>query len=126
MQKLNETLIKLLETEKTLKLRDKFLYTFKVASTSSKYKIKDSIEKHFKVDVVAVNTVIMPGKKRRIGKTPRFGKTATFKKAFVTLKEGQKIELKEKKEKQKIDTAKKAVKSRKPKVAASEEDIKND
>lgn len=66
-------------------------YTFEVAPGANKTQIKAAVEEIFKVKVVAVNTVNVPGKTKRQG---RFvGKTAARKKAVVTLRAGDRIEV---------------------------------
>lgn len=66
-------------------------YTFKVSKNSGKQEIKKAIENLYKVKVISVNTVNIPRKKRNYGRTP--GWKTGFKKAIVTIKEGDKIEL---------------------------------
>ena len=65
-------------------------YTFAVAKAATKHEIAQAVAQSFKVDVVAVNTSTVHGKTRRIGK--RIGKQSDWKKAVVTLAEGQRIE----------------------------------
>lgn len=65
-------------------------YTFKVDKAANKIDIKAAVEKFFDVTVVAVNTLNMPGKKRRFRGV--VGHTSSFKKAVVRLKEGQVID----------------------------------
>ncbi len=78
-------------TEKSMADRSLNVYTFKVAKTASKDEIKEAIEKAFGVEVVKVNTLNTKSKRRRVGKYA--GRTKTYKKAFVTLKDGSSIEL---------------------------------
>lgn len=66
-------------------------YTFEVAREANKLQIKDAVEKIFKVGVVDVNVINVPGKMRRVGKF--HGMTAPRRKAVVTLQEGQRIEI---------------------------------
>lgn len=66
-------------------------YIFKVAQGADKAQIKKSVEDLYKVKVMAVNTVKIAKKARNYGKTP--GWKAGFKKAIVTVKAGDKIEL---------------------------------
>lgn len=66
-------------------------YTFEVDPTANKIEIRKAIENIFKVKVLSVNTIKIPSKKRRMGKY--VGATQESKKAVVTLKEGQKIQL---------------------------------
>ena len=66
-------------------------YVFKVSPDASKEQVKKAIEDAYKVKVVSVNTTSIPRKKRNYGRTP--GWKSSFKKAVVTLKDGDKIEL---------------------------------
>lgn len=69
-------------------------YTFKVSPDAGKYQIKDAVEKLYDVKVVSVNTMNYDGKrKQRYTRAGLMrGKTAAFKKAIVTLAEGQTID----------------------------------
>lgn len=67
-------------------------YVFRVRPSATKTQIKQAIEKLFKKSVVAVNTCNYAGKKKR-ERTASFGRKPDWKKAIVTLKEGDKIEL---------------------------------
>ncbi|NLK50043.1 MAG: 50S ribosomal protein L23 [Candidatus Cloacimonetes bacterium] len=64
-------------------------YTFKVSMNANKIEIKKAIEHVFAVKVLAVNTVRMMGKPKRLGRYN--GKRPDWKKAIVTLREGDKI-----------------------------------
>ncbi len=66
-------------------------YVFKVDAKANKSQIKDAIEKIFNVKVESVNTVNVHPKKKRVGR--HSGMTNKYKKAIVTLKDGNKIEL---------------------------------
>jgi len=66
-------------------------YTFKVDPKASKIEIKEAIEKIFKVEVVEIRTLNMQVKKKRVGRYT--GLSNRCKKAIVTLKAGQAIEL---------------------------------
>ncbi|NLD20770.1 MAG: 50S ribosomal protein L23 [Clostridiales bacterium] len=66
-------------------------YVFKVNKKANKYEIKDAVEKIFGVKVVSVNTLITKPKDKRVGKYT--GKTRTYKKAIITLKDGDSIEV---------------------------------
>lgn len=66
-------------------------YIFEVFPNTNKIQIKKAIEKFYGVDVLSVNIIKIPAKKRRIGKTSGFKKG--YKKAIVKVKEGQKIEI---------------------------------
>lgn len=77
-------------TEKAMSAKAQGRYLFKVHPLATKVDIKNAVEKIFKVAVKDVNTVINKGKTRMVGW--RAGRTQSFKKAYVTLKTGQKIE----------------------------------
>jgi large subunit ribosomal protein L23 len=80
-------------TEKSSLLSEKLnKYVFRVAPRANKIQIKAAIEKLFNKKVVAVNTCNYAGKKKR-ERTANFGRKAHWKKAIVTLKEGEKIDL---------------------------------
>ena len=80
-------------TEKATLLAEKEnKYVFRVRPHATKIQIKQAIEKLFKKTVVAVNTCNYAGKKKR-ERTASFGRQADWKKAIVTLKQGDKIEL---------------------------------
>ena len=66
-------------------------YSFKVSPKASKIEIKEAIEKIFKVDVLEIRTQNMPVKKKRVGRYT--GLSNRCKKAIVTLKAGQTIEM---------------------------------
>ncbi|MEM9468768.1 MAG: 50S ribosomal protein L23 [Pseudomonadota bacterium] len=65
--------------------------TFKVPLTATKPKIKAAVETLFKVDVTNVNTLIQKGKTKRFRAS--VGKRSDVKKAIVTLKDGQTIDV---------------------------------
>jgi large subunit ribosomal protein L23 len=79
-------------TEKLDKAREKFRqYSFIIDKKATKYDVANAVEKLFKVSVEGVRTNIVRGKTKRVGRS--IGKRPNFKKAVVTLKEGDKIEL---------------------------------
>lgn len=61
-----------------------------VDKSANKIEIKQAVENLFKVKVADVRTVTVAGKVKRSGKT--FGKRSNWKKAYVTLQEGQSID----------------------------------
>jgi large subunit ribosomal protein L23 len=67
-------------------------YTFEVFTNASKGAIADAVEKTFKVTVKRVNVQIYRGKNKK-SRTGRPSTTSDYKKAIVTLKAGDKIEL---------------------------------
>ncbi len=81
-------------TEKSTLLSEKFnKYVFKVSPRANKLQIKNAIEFLFKKKVVHVNTCNYAGKKKRDKRhASGEGRRAHWKKAIVTLKEGEKIE----------------------------------
>ena len=78
-------------TEKANVLREKNNQViFEVAREANKVQIKDAVQKLFKVTVMSVNTMVMRGKDRRMGRG--YAKTQNWKKAIVTLKTGDSID----------------------------------
>lgn len=78
-------------TEKGTRQGEKYnQYTVVADRLASKPQIKRAVEELFKVKVVKVNTLNVHGKARR-QRTPQAGKAPDWKKAIVTLKEGDKI-----------------------------------
>ena len=77
-------------TEKNTKLREtKNRYVFEVAKDASKPQIKEAVEKLFNVSVESVNTMVVKGKLKRMGRN--VGYRSDWKKAIVKVKEGQSI-----------------------------------
>ena len=87
---LYEVLRRPLITEKNTTLQAQGKYAFEVAKEANKHQIKQAVEKAFDVTVMAVNVMTVPGKTRRIGRGQVL--TQSWKKAIVTLREGNKIE----------------------------------
>lgn len=80
-------------TEKATLLSDQLnQYVFRVSPRANKLEIKRAIEVLFKKTVVSVNTSNFAGKKKR-ERTASFGRKASWKKAIVTIKEGEKLDL---------------------------------
>ncbi len=80
-------------TEKATLLSEKHnKYVFRVNPKANKLQIKEAVQKLFKKSVLSVNTCNYAGKKKR-ERTASFGRKADWKKAIVTLKKGDKIEL---------------------------------
>lgn len=78
-------------TEKSATQAEQNVYSFKVATSANKIEIKKAIEEAFGVKVVKVNTLNTKAKDKRVGRYT--GQTKTYKKAIVTLQDGDKIEL---------------------------------
>lgn len=77
-------------TEKGTRLSENRKYVFEVDKRASKEQVRLAVEKAFKVGVVSVNMIKVPGETRRMGK--RKVARPSWKKAVVTLKEGEKIQ----------------------------------
>ena len=94
---MNQILVRPLITEKMTNISAEHAgkYGFLVSPKANKIEIKKAIEKKFDVHVGEVRTINHPGKvKTQFRKSGRFeGRTARYKKAIITLKEGEKIEL---------------------------------
>ena len=81
-----------LDTEKLDRMRDREnKFAFEIDMKASKTEVKQAIEGLFKVKVVDIKTAIVRGKFRRIGRSE--GQRSNWKKAIVTLKEGDAISL---------------------------------
>lgn len=89
MYELSGVIKKPLITERSSLLMPENKYVFKVARWANKIQIKKAVEHFFEVKVEDVNTMIQHGKKRRLRRTT--GRKPDWKKAIVTLKEGEKI-----------------------------------
>jgi large subunit ribosomal protein L23 len=86
-------LLKPVITEKATNLqnREEPQYTFRVRLAANKTEIKKAVEAAFKVRVKSINTVRVKGKMRRV--RIQIGKRSDWKKAFVTLRKGERIEI---------------------------------
>lgn len=82
----------LIHTEKGARLESDGCYLFTVAKTANKVDIRRAVEEIYKVRVKEVRTSVVPGKLKRV--RYQIGKTPDWKKAFVKLEKGQKIEVK--------------------------------
>lgn len=80
-------------SEKSLNDVSKSRFTFKVGRDANKNQIRKAIEEKFKVNVLKISTISLKGKEKQIRTRTKVEKVAkkSFKKAVVTLKEGQKI-----------------------------------
>ena len=77
-------------TEKANLLRESNQVVFEVAREANKVQIRDAVQTLFNVKVTNVNTLLMRGKDRRMGRG--YGKMQNWKKAIVTLKAGESID----------------------------------
>ncbi|MGI6225164.1 MAG: 50S ribosomal protein L23 [Peptococcales bacterium] len=91
MKNPRDVIIKPIVSEKSLASMEQNKYTFKVDLKANKIDIKHAIESIFKVKVVDVKTMIVKGKMKRMGRYQ--GKRPDWKKAIITLKDGDKIEI---------------------------------
>ena len=92
MASLYRTIVRPVVTEKTsASYQDRGEYTFEVAPDANKHSIKSAVEQLFGVKVTGVQTMNCRGKSRRVG--GNLGKRANWKKAIVTLKDGDSIEI---------------------------------
>ncbi|EHM37164.1 50S ribosomal protein L23 [Anaeroglobus geminatus] len=87
---MHDILVKPVITEKTTMMMSDGKYTFKVSLHANKIEIRKAVEAVFGVKVKSVNTIRMTGKFKRMGK--HMGKRPDYKKAIVTLQEGETIE----------------------------------
>jgi large subunit ribosomal protein L23 len=89
-----QTLKRTIVTERSAQLKElRNQVVFEVNTSATKTEIKRAVETAYKVKVTAVNTMMVPGKVKRVGRFE--GKKSNWKKAVVTLKAGDKIELME-------------------------------
>ena len=86
-----EVIIRPVITEHSYDMMEKNTFTFEVAKDSNKVEIRQAIEEIFDVTVTKVNTLNVKSKPKRL-RGP-LGRTRTWKKAMVTLKEGDTIEI---------------------------------
>lgn len=82
----------LLLTEKGTALKEQFnKFLFEVARDATKLQIRAAVEQAFGVTVLSVHTMVVRGKERRMGRG--YAKTQNWKKAIVTLKQGDTIQV---------------------------------
>ncbi len=91
MKDFTDVIIAPVITEKAAILAESNVYAFKVASDANKIQIKKAIEEAFGVHVVKINTLNTKSKAKRVGRYT--GQTKAYKKAYITLADGEKIEL---------------------------------
>ncbi len=91
MKDSRDIIIEPIVTEKSVNLKDTCnQYAFKVAMYATKPEIKKAVEDLFKVKVTDVKIINVRPKRRRL-RTRKFGYTSSWKKAYVKLKEGDRI-----------------------------------
>ncbi len=92
MKDSHSVIIAPLLTEKAMALKESDnKVSFRVAKDANKIEVKKAVEEIFKVKVEDVTTVNCKGKKKRFGRFE--GKRSDWKKAVVTLKEGEKLDI---------------------------------
>ncbi len=79
-------------TEKGTNLQEQNKYMLEVRPNANKIEIRKAVEEHFDVKVTAVNTANYKGKRKRM-RTAKYGKRSDWKRAIVTLKEGDVIDV---------------------------------
>ena len=84
MKTAHDIIVKPIITENSMDMARNKKYVFRVLKDASKTEIKYAVEEVFKVKVEAVNTMNVPGKKKRLGSRKQ-GTTSAWKKAIVTL-----------------------------------------
>ncbi|MBI4565130.1 MAG: 50S ribosomal protein L23 [Planctomycetes bacterium] len=88
-----DVLRKPLVTEKSMGQQQKNVYTFIVGMDANKLQVKHAVEKIYNVKVADVRTVRIKGKRKRMKNMLLEGRRNDWKKAFVTLKEGFRLEI---------------------------------
>jgi large subunit ribosomal protein L23 len=90
MKNIIDVLRRPIVTEKSSLMRSQNTYVIEVDPAANKHQIREAVETRFKVNVLKIRTVNLPGKyRRRMG--PIGGYRSDWKKAFVEIKEGQQI-----------------------------------
>ena len=93
MKDARDVIVKPVVSEKSYTLLEENVYTFEVAKSASKPEIRDAVESIFDVKVLKVNTLNRAGKRKRNRRMPTFGKRPDVKRSYITLAEGDSIEL---------------------------------
>lgn len=90
-----DVIIEPIVSEKSYALSETGAYTFRVHASASKPEIHDAVEKIFNVKVEKVNTLNRKGKRKRNRnrRKPTYGRLADTKRAIVTLRQGETIEI---------------------------------
>jgi large subunit ribosomal protein L23 len=87
---MNDVLVRPIITEKSMLEANAGRYTFEVRPGANKVQVKDAVESAFKVEVLQVRVLRVPGKTRRVGR--KIGRRPDRRKAVVRIAPGQKIE----------------------------------
>ena len=91
MSSVYDLLLKPVVTEKSTLLQEQGKYVFEVLPIANKITIKEAVEKAFDVNVLSVNITMNRGKVKRVGQN--YSRSKVKKKAIVTLKPGDRIEI---------------------------------
>ncbi len=86
-----DTLLSPIITEKSTLVAEENKVIFRVPLTATKPDIKEAVESLFKVDVTKVNTILVKGKTKRF--RGMLGRRSDYKKAIVTLADGQSVDI---------------------------------
>jgi large subunit ribosomal protein L23 len=86
-----QVLVRPIISEKSTMLLTLHQYSFEVSKEANKMQIREAVELAFKVNVLNVNVIHVPGKMRRMGR--HRGYTSSWKKAVVTIRPDQRIEI---------------------------------
>jgi large subunit ribosomal protein L23 len=89
---LSRVLIRPLVTEKSTILQERGKYVFEVEPAATKHDVAKAVAATFNVTVISVNTINVRGKLKRFGRR-QMSKQSDFKKAVVSLKQGDRIQL---------------------------------
>lgn len=92
-KKKNNIIIRPIITEKAMREAARGCFTFEVKSSSRKREIRDVVGNLFNVDVLDVRTIMVKGRKKRVGRRRSVVQVGSWKKAIVRLASGQKIDL---------------------------------
>jgi len=90
---LSQVLKRPVVTEKTSQIAALGQYVFKVDKRANKEEIRKAVEEFFKVHVQNIQTAMVRGKKKKVGRSRREFKQPDWKRAIVQLKAGEKIEV---------------------------------
>lgn len=91
VERMHQIILAPLISEKATRVAEKHNQAvFKVARNAQKAEIKEAVEKLFNVKVTAVQTLVAKGKTKRVGRFQ--GRRSDWKKAYVSLAEGQEID----------------------------------
>jgi large subunit ribosomal protein L23 len=89
----HEVLVRPIISEKNTMLNERGQYVFEVSQRANKVMIRRAVEELFNVNVTTVNVMHVAGKKRRAPRSRTYGMTRSWKKAVVSIRQGQRIEL---------------------------------